>query len=87
MSQSEKSTISINARHKLLYEILTDDLEASVGVNLSNVSGAEPPLAVLVHKKVIAVLGLTFVVAHRYIGPADQNLSPRVGLVSAVVTT
>lgn len=66
---------------------LTDDLEASVMVELSNVSGTEPPLAVRIHKKVVTVLGIIFVVAHRYIGAANQNFPPWVGLVRTVVTT
>lgn len=66
---------------------LTDDLEASVRVELSDVSGAEPSLAVLIHKEVFTVLGLVFVVTHCYVGTADQDFPPRVGLVRAVVTT
>lgn len=66
---------------------LTDDLEASVGVELPNVSGAEPPLAVLIHEEVVAVLDFVFVVTHGYVGTADQDFPPWVGLVCAVVAT
>lgn len=66
---------------------LTDDLEASVRVELSDVSGAEPSLPSLIHKKVVTVFAFTLEVTHRYVGSADQNLSPWVWLVCAVVTT
>lgn len=66
---------------------LTDDLEASVGMELSDVSGAEPPLAVLIHEEVVAVLELVFVVTHGYVGTANQDFPPWVGLVCAVVAT
>lgn len=66
--------------------MLTDDLEASVRVELPDVSGAEPPLAVPVHEEVVAVLALAFVVAHGHVGAADQDFPPRVGPVCAVVT-
>ena len=56
-------------------------------MELPDVSGAEPSLALLIHEEVIAVLGFVFVVTHGYIGPADQDLSPRVGLIGAEVTT
>lgn len=56
-------------------------------MELSNVSGTEPPLAVLIDKKVVAVLDFVFVVTHCYIGTANQNFPPWVGLVCAVVTT
>lgn len=65
----------------------TDDLKASVGVELSNVSSTEPPLALLINKKVVTVLGIIFVVPHCYVGTAHQNFPPGVGLVCAVVTT
>jgi len=65
----------------------TDDLEASVSVELSDVSCTEPPLAALIHKKVLAVFGFILVVAHGYIRTANHNLPPWVGLVGAVVTT
>lgn len=66
---------------------LTNDLEAAVGVELPDIPGAEPPLASLVHKKVVADCVLVFVIAHRYIGAADEDFSPGVGLVRAVITT
>lgn len=66
---------------------LTDDLEASVRVELSNVSSAEPSLASLIHKKVVTVFAFALEVTHRYVGTADQNLPPWVWLVCAVVTT
>lgn len=56
-------------------------------VDLSNVSGTEPSLAARIHKKVVPVLSFIFVVTHRYIGTANQNFPPWVGLVCAVVTT
>lgn len=65
---------------------LTNDLEAAVRVELSDIPGAEPPLASLVHEKVLADCVLAFVIAHRYIGAADEDFSPRVGLVCAVIT-
>lgn len=66
---------------------LTDDLETSVAVELANVSGAEPPLAILIDKKVIADFIFFFVITHCYIGATNQNFPPWVGLVCAVVTT
>lgn len=66
---------------------LTDDLEASVMVEFSNVSGTEPSLAARVHIKVVAVLVFIFVVTHRYVRAANQNFPPGVGFVCAVVTT
>lgn len=66
---------------------LTDNLEAAVGMKLSDVPGAEPPLSSLVHEKVVAVLVLVLVIAHRYVGAADEDFSSGVGLVCAVITT
>lgn len=66
---------------------LTDDLEAAVRVKLADVAGAEPPLSSLVHEKVIADFVCGFVIAHGYVGAADEDLSSGVGLVCAVVTT
>lgn len=66
---------------------LTNDLEAAVGVELSDIPGAEPSLASLVHEKVVADCVLVFVIAHRYIGAADEDFSPGIGLVCAVITT
>lgn len=66
---------------------LTNYLEASVFVKLSDVSCAEPPLAVFVYKEIFLVFRLVLVVPHGYVGSADQNLSSRMRLVSATVTT
>lgn len=56
-------------------------------MELSDVPGAEPPLASLVHEKVVAGRVLVFVVAHGDVGAADEDLPPGVGLVCAVITT
>lgn len=72
--------------HQLVV-FLTDDLKASVRVELSNVSCTEPTLAILVDKKVLLVLGLILIVPHCYIGPTNYNFPSWVGLVCAEVTT
>lgn len=56
-------------------------------MEFSDISGAEPPLPLIIHKKVLPVLVFVFVVAHCNVRTADQNLSPGVGLVRTVVTT
>lgn len=56
-------------------------------MEFSNVSSAEPSLAVLVHKEVVLDLAFAFVVTHCDIGPTNQNFPSWVGLVCAVVTT
>lgn len=58
----------------------THDLQTAVRMNLSNVSGAEPPLTRFVHKVFVAHV-LLLVVAHGDIGAADQNFSSWVWLV------
>lgn len=66
---------------------LTDYLEAAVLVDLSDVSGAEPPLAVAVYEEILLVLGVPLVVSHRDIGSTDQDLPSGMWLVSAAVAT
>lgn len=81
-------TLHARAAHMHAFDSCrTDDLKASVRVDLPDVPGAEPSLAVLVHVKVLAVPGLLLVVTHRYIRAADHNFPPWVGLVRAVVST
>lgn len=69
-----------------LRPFLTDYLQAPVLVKLPDVSRAEPPLAVLIHKEVVLVFRLHLVVSHGHVGSADQNLSPRMRLVCAAIT-
>ncbi len=66
---------------------LTNYLEAPVFVKLSNVSRAEPPLAVLIYKEILLVFCLVLVVSHGYVGSTNQNLPSWVWPVSAAVTT
>lgn len=66
---------------------LTNDLEAAVFVKLSNVSGAEPPLLVLIYKVVLLAFCLPVVVTHGHVGSSDENLSSWMRLVSASITT
>ena len=66
---------------EVILVFLTDDLEAAVGVELPDVARAEPALAAVVHEEVQAVPGLVLVVAHGDVGPPDQDLPTRVGLV------
>lgn len=66
---------------------LTDDLEAAVVMDLSDVSGAEPPLAVPVHGEILLLLVFALVVAHRDVRAADQNLPSGMRPVRAVVAT
>lgn len=87
MSQNLTSELSTPHSHTVICGSLTNDLEASVRVKLANVTSTEPSLAVLIHKKVLTIVAFFFVVAHRYIGPTNQNLSSWVGLICAVVTT
>lgn len=68
------------------YLLLTNDLKATVRVELANVSCAEPALAIFVHKKVFLVLRLIFIVTHSNIWPTNQNFPSRSGLVSTVVS-
>lgn len=56
-------------------------------MDLPDVSGAEPPLAVPVHGKILLLLVFALVVAHRDIGAADQNLPSGIWPVRAVVST
>lgn len=65
----------------------TDDLEAAVVMDLSNVSCAEPPLAVPVHSEILLLLAFTLVVAHGDVRAADQNLPSGMWPVCAVVAT
>jgi len=74
----------------------THDLKTAVGVNLSDVSGAEPSLALVVGEEVLVFALLVFallvfallpVVTHGDVGPANQDLASGVGLVSAGVAT
>lgn len=71
----------------LLLFFLTDDLQAAVVMDLPDVSGAEPPLAVPVHGEILLLLVFALVVAHRDIGAADQNLPSGIWPVHAVVST
>lgn len=81
-------TLHARAAHMHAFDSCrTDDLKASVRVDLPDVPGAEPSLAVLVHVKVLTVPGLLLVVTHRYIRATDHNFPPWVGLVRAVVST
>lgn len=66
---------------------LTDDLEAAVVTDLSDVSGAEPPLAVPVHSEILPLHVFTLVVAHGDVGPTDQDLPSGMWPVRAVVAT
>ncbi len=56
-------------------------------VKFSDVSGAEPALAVRIHKEVLSVLLLVFIVTHGDIGTTNQNLSSWVWFICAEVTT
>lgn len=56
-------------------------------MDLADVSGAEPPLAVPVHGEILLLLVFAFVVAHRNVGAADQNLPSGMRPVRAVVAT
>lgn len=67
--------------------LLTNDLQATIRVELADVSCAEPPLLLSIHKEVLLVLSLVLVVAHGDIGPSYDYLPPGVRLVSAVVTS
>lgn len=71
----------------LLLFFLTDDLQAAVVMDLPDVSGAEPPLAVPVHGEILLLLVFALVVSHRDIGAADQNLPSGIWPVHAVVST
>lgn len=71
----------------LLLFFLTDDLQAAVIMDLPDVSGAEPPLAVAVHGEILLLLVFALVVSHRDIGAADQNLPSGIWPVHAVVST
>lgn len=64
--------------------IHTHYLQAAVGVDLSNVSSAEPPLTCFVHK-ILLVHVLLLVVAEGDVGTANQNFSSGVRLVFAGV--
>ena len=64
----------------------THNLEAAVGVNLSHVPRAEPPLTALVHEEVL-IVALTPVVTHGDVGPTDQHLPPGVWFVLFGVAT
>ena len=64
----------------------THNLQTAICMNLSHISGAEPPLTVLIHKKVLVVAVLP-VVTHGYIGAADQDLASWVWLVFLGVAT
>lgn len=66
---------------------LTNYLEASVFVKLSDVSCAEPPLAVFIYKEIFSGFCLVLVVSHGYAGSTNQNLSSWMRLVGATVTT
>lgn len=63
---------------------LTNYLETSIFVNLSNISCAEPPLAILVFEEILA---FCLVVSHCNVDSTHQNLSSRMWLVGAAVTT
>lgn len=65
----------------------TDNLEAAIRVKLSDVSGAEPTLAVRIHKEVLSVLLLVFIVTHCDVGTANHNLSSWVWFIGAEITT
>lgn len=73
--------------HQPASVFLTNYLEASVFVNLSHISCAEPPLAILIYKEILLVFGLALVVSQCNIGSTDQNLSSGMWLVGATVTT
>lgn len=70
-----------------LCHCLTDNLQTAVSMKLSNVSGAEPSLAFLIHEEVLTVLVFVLVVTHCYIWPTDQNLPSRTGPVCAAIAT
>lgn len=56
-------------------------------MDLSDVSRAEPPLAVAVHGEILLLLVVALVVAHRDVGAADQNLASWMRFVGAAVAT
>lgn len=66
---------------------LTYDLKASIRVKLANVSSTEPALAIPIYKKILFVLGLILIVAHRYIGSTNYNFTSWVGFVCAKITS
>lgn len=67
--------------------ILTYYLQAAVLVNLPDVPRAEPPLSVLILQEILLLLGLAPVIPHGDVGPANQDLSSGMWLVSAAVPT
>ena len=81
-SETENEDIQL----EVLALLLTNDLEASIRMDLSYVSRTEPALAGFIHKEVL-VLGLVLVVTHGNIGPANQNLTSWGGSVCDVVAT
>lgn len=56
-------------------------------MDLADVSGAEPPLAVAVHGEILLLLVFALVVTHRDVGAADQNLPSGMWPVRAAVPT
>lgn len=66
---------------------LTDNLQTTVSMKLSDVSRAEPPLAFLIHKEICTVLLLLLIITHGYVRSTNQNLSSWTGFICAPVTT
>ena len=61
---------------------LTNDLQASILVELPDVPSVKPALAISVHLKVLSCFGWILVVAHGDIWPTNHHFSTREGLVS-----